>query len=672
MRGFHGISRALLSARSRTNMQWSSIPRMARAYQSKPLTSILQRPSSAMRMYSTKPNSEKKKGGFFQATKVVLGWCGVIVAVPVGYFVAFMIYDSTTYQGGPLVTDVAIPIDSLHLKRGGPKNLPIADSFIDDVELGHDNDKPKLVILGSGWGAVALLNNLDTEKYNVTLISPTNHFLFTPLLPSASVGTLSLDTLVEPMRHVCQKRNVRLLQAAGHDVDFDGRLLEVRSDDGNYHETDFYVPYDKLVIATGASTNTHGVKGLENCYFFKTAEDCEKLRFAICRNLEAATLPTANEAERRRLLSFVICGGGPTGVELASEIYDLLKEDVSEMYPHLLVNLASVHIIQSRSAILNTYDETISKYAMKRFMHDGIDLQTNARVQEVGAEQVYFTKVDEHGNKQIFSIPSGLTLWTTGVGLSRFVKCVMERLGEHQHNRRALETDSQLRVIGTKKGEVYAIGDCATVRQSLARELEEVIKYKLESEQVDINGEYKLSTIEECLLQVVRNEPSARLYLLKLRDKLHKWYQPNDLIPLSRVIGDLQKVNSKLTSLPATAQRANQQGIYMGKKLNRLALASPDKLQSTNDLEDTWCRPFNYHHLGSLAYVSNAAVFDTGESIGFNLFGGVMAMYLWRSVYWSQTVTYRARVHMFFDWLYRGLFGRQIYSYDRVAKHNDR
>lgn len=636
---------------------------------------VLQRFSQqSIRNYSASTNGNSHDGqkrapfsqrvsGFF---KKLLGVTAVIVAVPLGYTLAFFVYDYTTYEGGPLITHVQVPKESLDLKKGGPQNLVIADSFVDDIELGHTPDKPRLVILGSGWGAVAMLNKLDTSKYNVTLISPNNHFLFTPMLPSAAVGTLSLDTLVEPMRHICRRKNVRLLQAAGHDVSFDDKLLEVRS------ETDhFYVPYDKLVIATGAGTNTHGVKGLENAYFFKTAADCEKLRSAICNTLEIAALPSTDEQERRRLLSFVVCGGGPTGVELASEIYDLLKEDMPKMYPNLLVNLASVHIIQSRSAILNTYDETISQYAMDRFMHDDIDLLTNARVQEVLPDGVVFSRSNAEGKKDLYKIPSGITLWTTGVGLVHFVQRVMSNLKEYQHNRHALETDSHLRVIGAPLGDVYAIGDCSTVRIDLANELETLIRKQLKSSQIHANDEYDMKTIDECLLTILKNEPAARQHLLKLREKLTKWHRQDDTVHLNRVIEDLKRVDTKVTSLPATAQRANQQGLYLAHKLNRLVLATPDMLKGVDNVDSQLYRAFSYHHLGSLAYISNGAVFDTGGQIGFNLFGGVLAVYLWRSVYMSQTVTYRARVHMFFDWLYRGLFGRQIYTYDRVAKADD-
>lgn len=109
--------------------------------------------------------------------------------------------------------------------------------------------------------------------------------------------------------------------------------------------------------------NSHGVKGLEHCNFLKSINDAREIKKRVLENLEVACLPTTSDAERRRLLSFVVCGGGPTGVEFAAELCDMLNEDLSRSFPKLLRNEISVHLIQSRGHILNTYDEALSTYA---------------------------------------------------------------------------------------------------------------------------------------------------------------------------------------------------------------------------------------------------------------------------------------------------------------------
>lgn len=118
-----------------------------------------------------------------------------------------------------------------------------------------------------------------------------------------------------------------------------------------------------MLTTVGSVSNPHGVKGLENCHFLKDISDARRIRNSVIGNLEAACLPTTSDEERRRLLSFVISGGGPTGVEFAAELYDMLNEDLIKFFPKILRNEISVHVIQSRGHILNTYDEALSRYA---------------------------------------------------------------------------------------------------------------------------------------------------------------------------------------------------------------------------------------------------------------------------------------------------------------------
>jgi NADH dehydrogenase len=289
---------------------------------------------------------------------------GTFVAVSGGLIVAFFIYDASTYSENPDVEDIPVSELALNPKRGGPKNLPIAYAHVDDDDCPENRaikDKPRLVILGTGWASVALLKQLHPGDYHVTVISPSNHFLFTPMLPSATVGTLELRSLVEPVRRVVRRVRGHFLKAMAEDVCFSEKLVEVSSVGPDGKKQHFYVPYDKLVLGVGSVTNPHGVAGLEHCHFLKDISDARLIRNAVVRNLETACLPTTSDEERRRLLSFVVSGGGPTGVEFAAELYDMLNEDLSKLYPKLLRNEISVHVIQSRSHILNTYDEALSQ-----------------------------------------------------------------------------------------------------------------------------------------------------------------------------------------------------------------------------------------------------------------------------------------------------------------------
>ena len=138
--------------------------------------------------------------------------------------------------------------------RGGPKNLPIASILLDDestAEFAAQKDKPKLVILGTGWGSVALLKTLNPGDYHVTVVSPVNYFLFTPMLPSATVGTLEFRSLVEPIRKIVHRIRGHFLKAEAVSVDFSEKLVEVSQVDSQGNKRNFYVPYDKLVIGVG-------------------------------------------------------------------------------------------------------------------------------------------------------------------------------------------------------------------------------------------------------------------------------------------------------------------------------------------------------------------------------------------------------------------------------------
>ena len=171
-----------------------------------------------------------------------------------GLIVAFFLYDASTYREDLSYTDIPVSEDALEPRRGGPKNLPIADVLVDDddsTENLRQKHKPKLVILGSGWGSVAILKTLNPEDYHVTVVSPVNYFLFTPMLPSATVGTLELRSLVEPIRRIVSRAKGHFLKAEAVDVELSEKLLEVAQVNAQGEECRFYLPYDKLVLSVG-------------------------------------------------------------------------------------------------------------------------------------------------------------------------------------------------------------------------------------------------------------------------------------------------------------------------------------------------------------------------------------------------------------------------------------
>lgn len=566
-----------------------------------------------------------------------------------------LVWDATTYRTRYLD---GVPVNPLALnpRRGGPKNLKIADFMVGDEETDELRElhlKQKLVVIGGGWGAVGALKTLNPGDYHVALVSDSTYNLFTPLLPSAAVGTLEPRSLLEPLRKIIARVHGQYINAKAVDIDMTERLVEVEAPG---EDENFYIPYDKVILACGSVSNDHGVPGLNNCFQLKTIEDARKIRNRVVSNFELASLPTTTPEERRTLLSFVVCGGGPTGVEFASELYDMINEDILDYYPKLLRKEASVAILQSRDHILNTYSETISQYAESRFDRHGIRTIVNARVREVGKDFVKYATKDKDGKVTEFTLPSGFTLWSTGNAMNPFTKLVASKL-PNQYHKHALEVDSHLRVLGAPLGTVYCIGDAATIETNLMNHLWELVEYS----DVNRDGKIDFNEFQVMLKRIRRMFPTSQIHIDKVKEVFDKYDSDKDgSIDLNELAEMFQKLSNRLTALPATAQVAEQQGKYLGKKLNRIAEKGHHQLQLMDvqdDIDDIIYEPFSYRHLGSLAYIGNSAVFDFN---GYSLAGGLAAMYLWRSIYWSEGVSMRTRLLLLVDWVKRGIWGRDL------------
>lgn len=130
-----------------------------------------------------------------------------------------------------------------------------------------------------------MLKSLPKNHYRVTVVSPENYFCFTPLLPSACVGTVEMRTLVEPLRRLVHRVRGHFVHGKAVDIELGERLIEVEMPNP-YAEggvTHAYVPYDKVIVAVGSRSNDHGVKGLENCFQLKTIPDAQAIRRRVMR-----------------------------------------------------------------------------------------------------------------------------------------------------------------------------------------------------------------------------------------------------------------------------------------------------------------------------------------------------------------------------------------------------
>jgi len=232
-----------------------------------------------------------------------------------------------------------------------------------------------------------------------------------------------------------------------------------------------------------------------------------------------------------------------------------------------------------------------------------------------------------------------------------------------QTNRHALETDTHLRLNGAPLGTVYCIGDCSTVQNNIADHLIQFLRgVAYEKGKDPETVEITFKEWRDVAQRVKKRFPQAADHLRRL-DKLFEQYDKDKSgrLDFGELRELLHQIDSKLTSLPATAQRAAQQGQYLARKFNKLAQAAPGMAANQmdyGDLDAAVYKAFEYKHMGSLAYVGNSAVFDFN---GLSFSGGLMAVYLWRSVYFAQSVSFRTRVLMAMDWSKRALFGRGSY-----------
>ncbi|CAG8499156.1 835_t:CDS:10 [Diversispora eburnea] len=222
----------------------------------------------------------------------------------------------------------------------------------------------RLVILGSGWAGFKLLRDLRKEHYEVIVISPS-----TPLLASSSVGTLEFRCIMEPIRK--HSSNLQYYQAYADNIDLKNQVIHCTSN-LELSKNKFSIPYDTLVIAVGANSNTFGIKGVgDYALFLKDVSDARKIRQRVIECFEHASQPLISEEEIIGLLHFAVVGGGPTGVEFSAELYDFITEDISRLYPRLM-NKVTMTVYDVAPQILGSFDVSLRDYATKKFARKGL------------------------------------------------------------------------------------------------------------------------------------------------------------------------------------------------------------------------------------------------------------------------------------------------------------
>lgn len=256
----------------------------------------------------------------------------------------------------------------------------------------------RVVIVGGGFAGLDTAMGLDaalgwSDKLEVTVIDRKNYFLFPPLLPSVAVGAIETRQVTYPFRRIFEATNIRfkketveqidiangkIVSKVDVDADADGSTLRVRHD-----ETSF----DYLVLAPGSTTQTFNTPGAEHAFFMRELGDAIALRNHIIDCFETA----ARESDReltRKMLRFVVIGAGPTGVEVASEVRDLIDKVLLPRYPEVDESLLDVVLIDSGDRVLNGWHAAVAGSAESQLSKLGVRVLHQARVSEIGTDWV--------------------------------------------------------------------------------------------------------------------------------------------------------------------------------------------------------------------------------------------------------------------------------------------
>ncbi|XP_074272136.1 external alternative NAD(P)H-ubiquinone oxidoreductase B2, mitochondrial [Silene latifolia] len=524
-----------------------------------------------------------------------------------------------------------------------------------------DFKKKKVVVLGTGWAGTSFLKQLKHPSYDIEIISPRNYFAFTPLLPSVTVGTVEARSIVEPIRKIVRKKgsNVVLQEAECLSIDPVNKKVNCRSTLNGKGE--FSVEYDYLVIAMGAQSNTFNIPGVEeNAHFLKEVEDALKIRRSITDCFEKAALSTFTDEERKKILHFVIVGGGPTGVEFAAELHDYVHDDLGRLYP-TVKDFVKITLLEATDHILNMFDKRITEFAEKKFQRDGIDLKTGSMVTKVTDTEIT-TKALKNGG-EVTSFPYGMMVWSTGIGTRPVIRDFMSKVG--QANRRVLGTDEWLRVEGTR--DIYALGDCATIVQ---RKVMEDITEIFQKADKDNSGTLTVKEMQEVVKDVLERYPQIEIYLKNKKMKSivdlmkdTKGDAKKEAVELNieEFRSALSEVDTQMKNLPPTAQVADQQGRYLADCFNRM-----DKCEKTPEgpiriRQDGRHRfkPFRYKHLGQFAPLGGEqAAAQIPQLPGDGVSIGHSTQWLWYSAYASMQISARTRAVVVGDWIRRFMWGR--------------
>jgi NADH dehydrogenase len=307
----------------------------------------------------------------------------------------------------------------------------------------------RVVIVGGGFGGLACARALDGKPVDVVLLDRRNYHLFTPLLYQVATALLNPSDVAYPLRRAFRRSaNVRFRLATVTGVDLDARVVRTSAGDE--------IPYDSLVLATGSTNAYFGNPDLARSTIgMKTLDEALRLRNHVLSCLERAA--QSKLAERGPWLTFVIVGGGPTGVEYSGALSELLAVVLGRDFPELEPASGRIVLVEGAGHLLPTFDSRLGSYAERVLTRRGVEVRTATLVKEATEEVVRLSPSGANPGPGAETIPARTVVWSAGVQ-------PVDPLSADEPPRsrsRRLQADARLRLGG--RDEVFVIGDVASV-----------------------------------------------------------------------------------------------------------------------------------------------------------------------------------------------------------------
>ena len=308
----------------------------------------------------------------------------------------------------------------------------------------------RVVIVGGGFGGLYAAKALAGGTVDVVLLDRRNHHIFTPLLYQVATGALAPSEIAQPLRHILRgQANTRVLLGEAVDVDPEARTLTLADGDT--------LAYDSLIVATGTRHHYFGNDWAELAPGLKSIEDALEMRARVLGAFEAAERET-DSVVQHALMTFVIVGAGPTGVELAGALCEIARDALPRDFRSIDTQEAQVYLVEAGDRILPTYPRSLSQAAARQLTELGATIRTRTRVTEVDAEGV--TVTDTAGGAP-HRIAARTVLWAAGVEVDDFGRTLAQRTGAPTDRAGRIVVGDDLTIPGHPS--IHVVGDLAAV-----------------------------------------------------------------------------------------------------------------------------------------------------------------------------------------------------------------